>query len=103
MAHQDEFLVHILQIHADIDALRHLVAPLLEVLVLLLSTSEEEEPATRIFRYQLLEHLGRLFRGIDLSLVGCKRGDAYPLLTFFLLAKDFWQLVDVALLVSGLF
>ena len=82
----------------DKQALGILFCPALEIKILLFAPSKKEDAGLGIFLQQKGDDFLHAFQGIDLSLVGCKRRDADPLLEALLGADGCWQQVQVATL-----
>ena len=94
VAHQYQFLTHVLQLLAYIDALLELLAPLVEILLFLLSAPKEKNMGVgvllRQLRYHQLHQRGR----INLAFMGCKRSNADEWgVGCWLLTISCWQLV----------
>ena len=77
-------------------ALEILGTPHLEVLILVGASSKQEDASIGILLYQAIDYLLHQARRINLTLVGRKRSDAYPLLKTLLGTKHSWQQVEIA-------
>ena len=98
MAHQYQFLLHGLQVFADVDAGTDFPAPFSECLRFLLAFAEKENPAFGIFGKYLVDDLAHQAWRIDFALVGGKGGDAQPFLVAVLGADDGGEQVEIATL-----
>ena len=98
MTHQDELLIHALAMLAHPGALAILGTPQLEVLILLLASSKQEDTSFGVLLYQLIDDLLHQSWRIDLTLVGSKRSDTYPLLETLPRTNLGWQKIKIATL-----
>ena len=96
MTHEDELLIHVFQMLADIDTMRYFLAPGGKQLVLHSSFSKQEDAGLRMKLQQFLNDLAGAVCGVAFARMSGSRCYAYPLLKVFLRANDGRQQIQVA-------